>query len=77
VKRKSKVIDQAKKLLIKNSDDLDILEVDPEKDNFINHYRKNIILFASCGKKKSPLQQAISSIIFSEPAHSAIAEPII
>lgn len=29
VKRKSKVIDQAKKLVIKNSDDLDILEIDP------------------------------------------------
>jgi hypothetical protein len=29
VKKKSKVIDQAKKLVIKNSDDLDILEVDP------------------------------------------------
>jgi hypothetical protein len=55
-------LDQAKKLTIKNSDDLDILENDPDKDNFVNNYRKNIILFASCGKKKSALQHAISSM---------------
>ena len=51
-KKKSKVFDQAKKFVIKSQDDLDLLEVDPQKENFINRYRKNIINFAVCGRKR-------------------------
>ncbi len=72
VARKSKAIDQGKKLVIKNSDELDILEADTEKENYLSNYRKNIVLFATCGKKRSNLQQEMSSIIFVEANNSMI-----
>lgn len=38
--------------MIKNQDELDLLEVDPEKEKYLNQYRKNILAFAMCGRKK-------------------------
>jgi len=52
VRRKSKLLDQAKKFVVKGEDELDLLEADPEKENYINNYRKYLINFAACGRKK-------------------------
>ena len=51
-KKKTKIYEQAKKLIVKSQDDCDLLENDPEKDNFMSNYRKNIINFANCGRKR-------------------------
>lgn len=50
--KKVKVFSQAKKLTIKSQDDCDLLEADPEKEHFMNQYRKNIFHFATCGLRK-------------------------
>ena len=77
IKKRCKAIDQAKKLTIKNSDDLDILEIDPQKENYHNNYRKNIIFFASCGRRRSPLQQISSLMPVDAPSTIEIAEEVL
>lgn len=42
----------------------------------MSQYRKNIVYFASCGRRKTPMQ-AMSSIIFSEVNHSVMVEPLV
>lgn len=74
IKKRCKAVDQAKKLTIKNSDDLDILEIDPQKENYLNNYRKNITIFASCGRRKSPLQQMASLLVLDAPSTIELAE---
>jgi hypothetical protein len=68
LKRRCNTIDQAKKLTIKNSDDLDILEVDPQKESYMTNYRRNITFFASCGRRKSPFQQMTSLLLVDTPS---------
>lgn len=68
MKRRCKTLEQAKKLTIKNSDDLDILEVDPQKESYLASYRRNITFFASCGRRKSSIQQMASLQLVEAPS---------
>lgn len=56
-KKKTKIYEQAKKLIVKSQDDCDLLENDPEKDSYMNNYRKKIINFANCGRKRQTTLQ--------------------
>ena len=56
-KKKTKIYEQAKKLIVKSQDDCDLLENDPEKDSYMSNYRKNIINFANCGRKRQTTLQ--------------------
>lgn len=70
-KRRLKIFDQAKKFLIKTQDECDLLEADPEKEDFMVQYRKNISHLATCGKRKN----VINSITLSELALSQLELP--
>lgn len=39
-----------RKYSIKNKDELELLDADPQKEDFINNYKKNLLRFAYCGK---------------------------
>lgn len=45
-------MDQARKLAVKSQEDGDLLEADPEKEQFITHYKRNIIRLATCGRRQ-------------------------
>lgn len=61
VNKKCRVLEQAKKFVVKSQDELDLLEIDPEKENFQSKYRKNIINFALCGRRKA--MQCLQSLL--------------
>jgi hypothetical protein len=63
-KKKVKIYEQAKKLAVKSQDDCDLLEADPEKENYMSHYRRNIMHFASCGRRRP--QMTVNSIGLTE-----------
>jgi hypothetical protein len=77
LRRKCRAVEQAKKLLIKSAEELDILEADPEKDQYLAAYRRSIFLFASCGHRRSPLQQAIGSVVLIEPPPTEPLEEVL
>jgi hypothetical protein len=68
VKRRCRTLEQAKKLTIKNSDDLDILEADPQKESYLSSYRLNIAFLTSCGRRKPSIQQMSSLQLVEMPS---------
>lgn len=54
-KKKIRVFEQGRKLNIRSQDDCDLLETDAEKENHMSLYRKNIMNFASVGKRRHNL----------------------
>lgn len=47
--------------------------MDPQKESYMANYRRNITFFASCGRRKSSLQQMASLLLVETPS---LIEPI-
>lgn len=45
-------MEQARRLAVKSQDDCDLLEADPEKEQFITQYKKHIVRLATCGRRQ-------------------------
>lgn len=68
VRKRLAVEDMARNLFIKNQDELDLLDVDPEKEAHLNRYRRNIVTMALCARKKqSPTIPFITSEVMTLP----------